>query len=234
MRASFVPWLVVLAAAVPLSAQAGHGPVEADPTMPVGGSGQLPEGWALRFDPVLPSPGQPAPPVPSISDVSFTEMGAGLHALTGPAAIYFRPVDVGGAAFTTRATFVQARSMGNEAYGLFIGGSDLQGPNQSYLYFVVRPSDGGFLINHRTGDLALRTIVDWTVHGAVRKETAEGSAGNQLAIEVSPDAVRFLANGVEVYALAGAERGGVKTHGIVGLRINHNLDLQIAAFGIGP
>ena len=38
-----------------------------------------------------------------------------------------------------------------EAYGVFIGGSDLQAANQKYTYFVIR-QDGKFLIKRRAGN----------------------------------------------------------------------------------
>ena len=47
---------------------------------------------------------------------------------------------------------------------------------------------------------------------------------NELAIVVAADAVRFMINGKEVARKARTE---VQTDGIVGLRINHQLDLLV-------
>jgi hypothetical protein len=51
-------------------------------------------------------------------------------------------------------------------------------------------------------------------------------------VRVTPDAVRFLVNGTEVQTLSRAQLGGASTDGLVGLRVNHNLDLMIEGFGV--
>ena len=196
------------------------------------GSGQLPAGWALRFDPVVARPGQPAPAAPQPSDVSLMAMGSGFHVRSGPAAIYYREGEAVTGAYTLSAKFSQARAMGQEAYGLVFGGADLQTPTQSYLYFLIRPADGGILINHRSSDAAPRSIVAWTPVAAVNKQAGSGAASNELSVRVTPEAVHFLVNGVEVRRLTRAELGGASTDGLVGLRINHNLDLMIDGFGV--
>ena len=74
--------------------------------------------------------------------------------------------------------------------------------------------------------------MDWTAHEAVRSADSSGKATNALAVESLPDAVRFLANGVEVRRIPRSAM--LKTDGMVGLRINHNLDVHIAEFAVTP
>lgn len=220
--------LLLLAVATPLAAQGGN-----DPTNKVTGSGELPAGWMLRFDPVRTRPGRPTPPTPTPADVSFTKMGTGFHVKSGPAAIYYDTSSTATGEYTVSATFTQPKGMQHEAYGLFVGGADLQDSTQRYLYFVIRPMDGGILISHRTGDARPTALVPWTPDPAVNKEDATtGKATNELAIRVSADSVHFLANGKQVHALAKSQLGEASTDGIAGLRINHNLDLQIEGFGV--
>jgi hypothetical protein len=147
----------------------------------------------------------------------------------GPSAVLFNPTIVATGAYRAAATFSQTRATPHpEAYGLIIGGKDLDRDEQDYLYFLVR-QDGKFLVKHRAG-AETRTLIDWTAHQAVRAIDAAGTVTNALSVDVLPDAVRFVANGVEVQRLP--RSGGPNTDGMVGLRINHNLDVHIADFAV--
>ena len=222
--------LIALAVAAPLSAQAGA--MDDDPTTEVAGTGDLPDGWMVRFDPVRVRPNRPTPPTPTVADVNFRVMGSGLHATSGPAGVYYKAGDEASGEYTVTARFSQSKSMGHEAYGIIIGGSNLQESTQNYLYFLVRPNDSGILINHRSSDAAPTKLVGWEVHSAVGAEDADGKAGNTLSVRVTNDAVHFMANGEEVSTLSREQLGGASTDGQIGLRINHNLDLHIAEFSI--
>jgi len=93
---SLIKAAALLAIAMPLAAQQQAG--KADPTKEVKGSGQLPAGWMMRFDPIdNPAnvrPGRTAPPKPTPDMVNVVTMGSGLHFTSGPAAIYYNPKDV--------------------------------------------------------------------------------------------------------------------------------------------
>jgi hypothetical protein len=159
------------------------------------------------------------------STLGFRSMGEGFHASMGPSAVLFNPTIVATGAYRAAATFSQTRATPHpEAYGLIIGGKDLDRDEQDYLYFLVR-QDGKFLVKHRAG-AETHTLIDWTAHQAVRAIDAAGTVTNALSVDVLPDAVRFVANGVEVQRLP--RSGGPNTDGMVGLRINHNLDVHIA------
>ena len=227
--------MVALFAAAPLAAQGGGGSMagmagmggrSGDPTMKVMGTGQLPAGWMMRFDPV--PAGQPAH---NMKEINFITMAGGYHAYSGPAAIYYTPKDMAKGEFTVSATFHQAKSMQHETYGLFIAGSSLQDASQSYLYFVIRPQDGAYEVKRRNGDAAPPRVTP-VVNAAIAKDDpADGHATNTVAISVTKDSVRFLVNGKEVSALAKAGLG-YSTDGQVGLRINHNLDVHIAGYAL--
>lgn len=126
-----------------------------------------------------------------------------------------------------KATFTQTTpSNFSEAYGLFIGGTDLQGPKQQYTYFLVR-QDGQFIIKRRVGG-ETKTIRDWTATESVAKLDAQGPSINALSIVVGPT-VRFLVNAA---AVATEPATSVDTEGVAGLRVNHNLDLHVDAFAV--
>ena len=198
------------------------------PIRPVHGSGVLPAGWQLRFDPL---PQRVGPPF-KFSDIILTATGSDLHIESGPAAIYYKTSDVAKGQFTWTATFTQPSTVGHEAYGIFIGGTNLQKSTQRYLYFIVRTQGAAFLISKRMSDSAPVTLAKWTSSDAVKEESGRaGSATNTLSIQVAKDSVFFLANGRRVKALS-KKTVGIATNGQVGLRINHNIVLAVTGMRI--
>jgi hypothetical protein len=178
----------------------------------------IPEGWQVRLD----RPNSTAP-------IHFMSMEGRLHAVLGPAGIFYQPATTATGNFTAQGTFTLNKpSEHPEAFGLLVGGRNLDAANQDYLYFIIR-QDGQFMVKHRAGD-ETHTVIDWTEHQAVRRPGADGKATNTLAVESSANGVRFLVNGTQVGNLP----RGVNTSGIVGLRLNHNLDVVITDFGVHP
>jgi hypothetical protein len=210
---------VALAAglAAPLRAQG------MDHDQAVKGSGKLPAGWNARFDDAS----------AALTQVDVRQAGTALAFRSGPAAIYWTTKDVAAGAYTVSAIFEQKKSMMHEAYGLFVGGQNLSDPTQNYLYFVIKPNTGEMIINHRNGNARPRAIVGATVSEAINKDAAgTGAATNAIAIRVSKDSLHFYINGKEVRTFAKTAIGGAPTEGIAGLRINHNLDIEVKDFGI--
>jgi hypothetical protein len=214
--------LAVLAIAAPVSAQGGM--ANMDPTTVVKGTGILPSGWKLRFDP--PRRG----PVPEMTAIRFETMGSGFHIVSGPAAIYYKEGDVG--TFVT-ATFAQQKTMAHEVFGVFIGGSNLQDSTQNYLYFVVRPSDGMAMVSHRSSNGKPTAILPYFAAPSINKDDPkDGHATNTLAIHVAQDSVHFVINGKTAAALAKTALDGAATTGQVGIRVNHNMDLMITNYKV--
>lgn len=220
LRRSVGAFALVLLAAAPLSAQMSGGK-EHDPDIKANG-GALPAGWTGRTD----------RPTAKIEDAKFVTMGPGFHVTSGPAAIYWRDGNATTGPFTATATFTQTKApMHPEAYGIFIMGKSLQGADQNYAYFLVR-GDGKVLVKHRAGS-EVHTIMDWTENAAVHKQDADGKATNTLTVDATKaDSVRLLVNGAEVAALPLSHLGS--TDGVVGLRVNHNLDVHISGFSVTP
>jgi hypothetical protein len=239
--------LLALTTAAPLAAQGGGGMagMNMDPTTKIVGSGKLPDGWVMRFDPIIARAGRPTPPAPQMTEVNVVTMGSGLHFTTGPAAIYYRSADKVSGEYTVSATISQRKSMGHEAYGLFIGGTNLQDSTQNYLYFVFKPCRssgdcsadrsalGEILISRRSSDARPAALVPITHDAAVNVDDAtDGHATNKIAIKVTKDSVHFMLNDKQVRAFAKTALNGASTDGFVGLRINHNLDLHVADFAV--
>lgn len=204
-------------AATPLAAQGN------DPDHKVAGGGKLPAGWAVRLDRAN----------GKMEDVKFAPMGSGYHVTLGPAAIFYNPAHKATGYYTAMATIAQTKAPAHlEAYGLIVGGRNLDAPNQEYLYFIVR-QDGKYMIKHRAGS-EVHTIVDWTDHSAIIKADASGKATNTVAIRSTRDSILYLVNNSVVHGQDRAHAGAGITDGQVGLRVNHNLDVHIADFAIVP
>lgn len=210
--------------ASPLTAQGNP----ADPDKNVKGSGSLPSGWSARLERAT----------DSLKNLSFGPMGPGLHVTTGPSGIFWRAEDAVPGSFHTVATFTQTKKPTHpEAFGIFVAGQDLNAPTASYVYLIVR-GDGMFSIRHGgavgAGSMNLTTGGNrngWLASDAVVKEDSAGKANNTL--EISGDAaskkLTFKINGKEV-AQIDAPNGHVG--GLVGLRVNHNLDVHVAGFAV--
>jgi hypothetical protein len=171
------------------------------------------EGWEVRLD-------RPGP----LTEVRFMEMQGHQHAILGPSAIFYRAGDVATGTYRLSATFRQNKRTNHpEAYGLLLGGRDLAGDGQDYLYFVIR-QDGKFLVKHRAG-AETHTLIDWTEHAPVRAADADGRAVNALRMDVGEGGVRFLVNDTEVGSIPRVSH--LNTDGVYGLRINHGVDVRV-------
>jgi hypothetical protein len=180
----------------------------------------LPPGWTARPD----EGGEP-------SKIRFVAMEPGYHLTLGPATILYRTEDLAQGPFHTLATFHQMKKPRHpEGYGLFVGGKQLKGKDQTYTYFLVR-EDGAYLIKQRKGDTTSEVTKGWKPSRAIKKADAQGKATNLLEIDAKqdPKTVDFKVNGQSVYS-APAEQ--MDLTGIVGLRVNHTLDVHIEGFAV--
>jgi len=216
IRRSLTTLSILALAAAPLAAQGTD-----DPTHKVAG-GALPAGWMGRTDRAT----------DKLTDAKFVAMGPGYHVTSGPAAIYWNPKTVTSGPFVASTTITQTKKpMHPEAFGIFFMGKDLDSPSQNYAYFLVR-GDGKYLVNHRAG-ADVHKIIPWTESAAVNKEDASGKSTNKLTVDASkPDSVRLLVNDKQIAAIGVSHLG--KTDGIVGLRVNHNLDVHIGGLTVTP
>lgn len=183
--------------------------------------GEWPAGWEARLD---------HPDRESREEVAFTTMSPGWHVTTGPATILWDPADTASGSYRVEAEiFLFDPGQRREGFGLFIGGRDLQGEGQRYTYFLIR-RDGRFLIKKRQGEETM-TVQDWTEAPAIVtwEERGEETADNVLALDVGPEEVVFSVNGEEV---ARQPRSAVDADGVVGLRVNHGLNLHVSRLDV--
>ncbi len=186
---------------------------------------QRPEGWQVRFD----DPGA------SEADLEmFVEMPPGWHVTTGPAAIFWSPENQASGDFRAEMEVYLFDPRGRrEAFGIFVGGRDLQGAGQSYTYFLLR--DGGQYIIKRREGTAAPTLRPWTGHDAVNawadRAQGDSSVKNVLTIEARGDSVRFLVNGSQVAELPRSE---APVDGLYGFRVNHALNVHVSRLDVTP
>ncbi len=200
--------VLALAAAVPAVAQ--------DADRAVAGGGQLAPGWMARTD-----RGQ------NFDNIKFEESGTGWDITVGPGVALYRESDAATGDYTISATIEQLSSKGHgHGTGLIFGGRDLQSEGQVYSYFLVR-GDGSYIIKTRTGTTTAE-IVGWSKNSAIN-ESELANMSNDVAVRVAGADVIFLVNGTEGHRAAKAD---MYTDGIVGLRLNHNLDMHIDDFKI--
>ena len=184
---------------------------------------QSPKGWKVRAD-----RSTSASDPDAAGNIKFVTMGTGFHATNPQAAIYWNPANTAMGSYTLKGTFVLQKPSGHtNFYGLVFGGSDLEGPKQSYLYFMVA-QDGTWLIKKREGDVNTSNVAAKTANAAVKTPDASGKSTNTLEVRVGADKVDFVCNGTVVHSMP---KAGLKTDGIYGIRVNHLLDVQIDGFG---
>jgi hypothetical protein len=193
-----------------------QGAMAADPDIAPGGEPTaLPAGFEVRLDEAD----------AAVADYRVMDMGGSLHVQTGPAGVLYNPTNTAADGdFEAIAEFTEVGAPANhrEAYGIFIGGSDLQGPEQSYTYFVIRAT-GDFLVKKREGGETMN-VVDWSASPAINTATGGTDVTNALTVRKQGDTVHFLINGTEVTTVPAAD---IDVQGIAGVRVNHNLNVMV-------
>ena len=182
---------------------------------------QTPKGWKMRVD-----RSTTASDADAAGPISFVTMGSGFHATNPQAAVYWNPANTVAGTYTLQGTFKLMKPSGHtNYYGLVFGGSDLEGPQQKYLYFMVA-QNGTWLIKRRDGDATTDNVSAKASSDAVKKPDAGGKSINALEVRVAADKIEYAVNGTVVHT---TPKSGptAKTDGIYGIRINHLLEVQV-------
>jgi len=182
-----------------------------------------PPTWQVRLD---------SPDRDSVEDIWYVDMPPGWHITTGPAAILWDPATTASGDFRIESeSFLFDPEGRREAYGIFFGGTNLNGEDQAYTYFLLREG-GEFLVKTRQGT-ETPTLVPWTAHEAIAsfatKAEDSQTVKNILAVVAVGDMVSFFVNGAEVASLP---RTRVLTDGVVGLRVNHAVNIHVTTLDV--
>jgi hypothetical protein len=186
---------------------------------------QAPPGWQVRTD-----RSTNAQDPDNTPNLKVAAVGKGFRVTGGPAGTFWNPANAAAGPFTARATFtLKQPSNHTNYYGLVFGGADLGGAAQSYIYFLIA-QDGTFIIRQRSGE-AVQTVKASTPHASIRKPNEAGTSANVLEVRVSADAIAYVVNGTVVHTTpkSGAT---AKTDGLVGVRVNQVLDVEVDGFEV--
>lgn len=185
---------------------------------------QRPPDWQVRFD-------QEGASEDDLE--TFVSMPPGWHVTSGPAAIYWDPAHVAEGTYRLEMdVYLFDPGQRREAFGILVGGHDLDASDQTYTYFLIR-NGGEFIVKRRVG-IDAPTLHPWTAHAAVRSYADRGedaSVLNRLVVEAGESTVRFLVNGEEVWR---APRVDLSMDGVFGFRVNHGLNLHVARLEAVP
>ena len=181
---------------------------------------QAPEGWLLRADRSTSAADPDAP-----GAIKFSTQGSGFHAVTPQAAVFWNPANVATGNYTLKGTFTLVRpSNHTNYYGLVFGGSGLEGPKQTYLYFTVA-QDGTWLVKQRIGDVRTNDVAR-AANAAVKTPDAKGTSTNMLEVRVTANKIDYAVNGTVVHS---TPKTGptANTDGLYGMRVNHALEVRV-------
>ena len=186
---------------------------------------QAPAGWQVRVD-----RSTEASDPDNVPNVKVATTAKGFRVTGGPAGTYWNSANRAKGNFTVRGTFRLMKPSGHtNYYGLIIGGEELAGAGQRYTYFLVA-QDGTYTIRQRTG-ATVQDVQRRVVHSAVNQPAAGGMSSNTLEVRVTANQIAYVVNGTVVHTTSGS---AVQTDGLVGVRINHQLDVEVEGFQIAP
>jgi hypothetical protein len=186
---------------------------------------QAPKGWKVRAD-----RSTSATDPDASGAIKFATSGSGFHATNPQAAVFWNPANTATGNYSLKGTFTLMKPSGHtNYYGLVFGGSELEGPKQSYLYFLVA-QDGTWLVKRRDGDAATRDVAK-AASDAVKKPDASGKSTNALEVRVSGDKIEYLVNGTLVKTTP-KTGDAAKTDGLYGIRVNHLLEVQVDGLAV--
>ena len=165
--------------------------------------------------------------------VIMVAMKPGFHVTTGPAAILFDSTMKATGDWRLEATLdlfdPGARA---EGFGVFFGGRDLNSATPHYSYALLR-RDGKAMLKVRDG-ATTRTVRDWAANGGIptwKGGPAGTSVKYSLVVEAQGTRVTMWLGATQVLD---APRSELPTDGVVGLRINHALNLHVESVRVTP
>ena len=155
-----------------------------------------------------------------VPEVTITPVGENFRVSTGPAVILWDEAQTASGEYTLSARFtLEEPSSHNNYYGLFYGGSALEGESQNYLYFLIG-QNGSYIVKHRANNEVVHDVQARTPHDAIATPGADGTSVNELTVRVGAEQTEFVVNGTVVFT---APKSGMaaRSDGIYGVRINH-------------
>jgi hypothetical protein len=187
-------------------------------TLTTRAQGQLPAGWQSRlFNGTTDGVGQ----------VSTTP--AGYQVKTTDAGLWWDPsmVEKKSFAVVLEGDFLPASAV--NAFGVFVGGRDLDNPKASFLSFQVK-GDGTYLLELRDGP-RIHALAPWMPHRAITKAMEGMPTHYNVRFEIRPLRIDMIVNNIKVHTI---DRATVRADGQVGLRLDAGLDMTFSKVAVEP
>jgi hypothetical protein len=217
--------VIAIAIAVPAAL------IAQDADRKVAGGGITVKGWQGKIDSGAVKKGL------TINDSKFAGDGKTLNLTVGPAASYWNPANTVSGDYTVKATFTEPKvnSGHPHPYGVFIGGSQLDTDKHNLLYCVAY-SDGTFLVRGFSGGTVFNPAKK-APHAAVNKAPADGTVTQEIGWTVKGDRAECSINGQVVAGFNKADIVGPgkleSTDGVYGLRVSHNVNVNVTGLSAG-
>jgi hypothetical protein len=200
---------------------------QADADRKVSGGGETVKGWQGRAD----SGNRQGL---TVKDSKFAPEGGGFRLTTGPAAFYWNPANAAKGDYTVKATFTEPKQSYSHPhpFGVFIGGSGLDGEAPNALYCVAY-RDGTFVVRQFIAGKPT-TLAKKNAHESVAKASGpEAEVKQEVGWTVKGDRAECTINGAAVWSTTKAELGSASLDGLTGIRVSHNSDAMVTNFAVG-
>ncbi len=210
---------LAVAALLPITA------IAQDADRSVAGGGIAVAGWKGKVDARAASQGK------TVNDSKFAMNAGKIDLKIGPAAVYWSDANMASGNYEVKASFTENKHNPGHphSYGMFIGGSDLETPNQKLAYCIVY-ANGTYSVKYFNG-ANVATVADRVASPAIKKADASGVATNEVGWRVGGGKAACVVNGTEVGSWDAAQLVGAdklkSLDGIYGVRVSHNLDLTM-------
>ncbi len=184
--------------------------------------------------------GRPDPGTGAVNDASLDVKGSDIEIHTGPAMLFWNPANKGIGDFTVSATFSEPKYMSSNdhphPYGVFIGGGNLDNDKTTALYCAAY-GRGTFIVREFGPEVTNVNGQRGSASDAVHKAAGRGESVEQtIALQVKGDSVSCLINGTSVGTYPKSDIVGpgklTSTDGIVGIRVAHNVDVNVKDFKV--
>ncbi len=183
-------------------------------------------GWKGRVDRRPLSQGK------TVNDSRLVMENGAFRLSVGPAGNFWSDANVARGDYEVKATFKEHKMAASHphSYGIFIGGANLESPNETLLYCIAYGS-GVYSVKTFHGE-KVTTLVNMQASPAINKADANGEATNEIGWRVQGGKPSCVINGQVVKTFENGEVVGadkiVSTDGVYGIRVSHNLELTVS------
>ena len=158
---------------------------------------------------------------------TFVRMPPGFHITMGPGGVLYEPRFIAEQRFTLESEIFHFPNSTNGEYGLFVGGTGLEGSSPRYVSFVLR-GDGSVAAWERSA-AGTRMLSEWRRADAVIPADGKEAQRNRLRLVVTRQEAVLKANGLDILILP---LEGLSLDGNFGFRVGEGLNLHVTTLDV--